>query len=72
MLSGGAAQPDPAAYLASCDALALPPAGCLFVDDMQKNVDGAAAVGMHGFFFDHTDVARSLDRLFARLRLVRT
>ena len=65
----GVRKPDPAAYLASSDDLGLPPERCLFVDDMHKNVDGAEAVGMHGFFFDHTDVSGSLDRLFHRLDL---
>lgn len=65
----GIRKPHPDTYLASARDLGLPPERCLFVDDMQKNVDGAEAVGMEGFFFDHTDVAGSLDRLFDRLGL---
>ena len=56
----GIRKPHPDTYLASARDLGLPPEACLFVDDMQLNVDGAAAVGMEGFFFDHTDVAGSL------------
>jgi FMN phosphatase YigB (HAD superfamily) len=39
----------------------------LFIDDMQVNVDGAEAVGMRGFFFDHTDAAGSVARLLDML-----
>lgn len=67
----GVRKPDPGAYLASASALDLRPEQCLFVDDMHKNVAGAEAVGMAGFFFDHTDVTGSLDRLFDRLDLAR-
>ncbi len=65
----GMRKPEPGTYLASARALGLPPGRCLFVDDMQLNVDGAEAVGMVGFFFDHTDVRGSLDRLLGFLGL---
>ncbi len=67
----GIRKPHPETYMASARDLGLPPEACLFVDDMALNVDGAEAVGMEGFFFDHTDVAGSLDRLFAVLGLGR-
>ncbi len=63
----GVRKPDPEPYLASAHDLGVVPEACLFVDDMQQNVAGAEAVGMQGFFFDHTDVAGSLDRLFVAL-----
>lgn len=65
----GIRKPHPGTYLASAEAMGVDPVGCLFVDDMQKNVDGAEAVGMEGFYFDHTDVDGSLHRLFVRLGL---
>lgn len=65
----GVRKPHRDAYLAAAHDLGIPPERCLFVDDMQQNVDGAEAVGMVGFFFDHTDVAGSLARLFDRLGL---
>lgn len=42
----GVRKPDPEAYLGAARALDLVPSACLFVDDRQKNVDGAKAVGM--------------------------
>lgn len=63
----GVRKPYPEAYLASLRDLQLPAAACLFVDDMAKNVAGAVAVGMEGFYFDHTDVVDSLRRLERRL-----
>lgn len=34
-----------------CDRYGLVPEECLFIDDVQKNVDGARAVGMQGYRF---------------------
>ncbi|MDO4939563.1 MAG: HAD family phosphatase [Lachnospiraceae bacterium] len=34
-----------------CDKYGLVHEECLFIDDVQKNVDGAEAVGMHGYLF---------------------
>jgi putative hydrolase of the HAD superfamily len=63
----GVRKPHPDTYLVSARALGVEPGECLFVDDMQVNVDGAEAVGMRGFFFDHTDVPASVRRLLAML-----
>lgn len=63
----GVRKPHPDTYLASARALGVEPGQCLFIDDMQVNVDGAEAVGMRGFFFDHTDVAGSIARLLDML-----
>ena len=43
----GAAKPDPAIYLAACEALGVAPAECLFVGDGGADeLRGAAALGM--------------------------
>ena len=39
----------------------------MFVDNMAVNLDGAEAVGMPGFYFDHTAVEESCDRLLQQL-----
>jgi len=44
----GMRKPDPEIYQLCADQLALPPAACVFVDDLAPNVRGAAAVGMVG------------------------
>lgn len=44
----GLRKPDPEIYLLCADRLGLPPAQCVFVDDLPPNVRGAAAVGMIG------------------------
>jgi len=63
----GVRKPHPDTYLASAAALGVAPGDCLFIDDMQLNVDGAEAAGMRGFFFDHTDAAGSVASLLAML-----
>ena len=45
-------KPDPRAYLAAAAALELAPGECLFVDDLQVNVEAARAVGMRGVLLD--------------------
>lgn len=44
----GAAKPDPACYLVTCAALALPPGEVVMVDDVPEFIAGARAVGMQG------------------------
>jgi HAD superfamily hydrolase (TIGR01509 family) len=44
----GAAKPDPACYLLTCEALGLPPGEVVMVDDVPEFIAGARAVGMHG------------------------
>ena len=51
----GHRKPAPAAYLGAAEALGVPPARCLFVDDRRRNCEGARAVGMHALRF--TDAA---------------
>jgi len=45
-------KPDPRAYALCLDALHLPAAACVFVDDQERNVAGANAVGMRALHFD--------------------
>jgi glucose-1-phosphatase len=47
----GAAKPSPASYLRCLQALAMPPAATLFVDDNAANVAGACAAGLAGHRF---------------------
>lgn len=42
----GLRKPDPRIYELTCERLGLPPEECIFVDDLQCNVDAAAALGM--------------------------
>lgn len=44
-------KPDPRIYRALLERNGLDPAECLFIDDSQKNVDGARAVGMNAILF---------------------
>jgi putative hydrolase of the HAD superfamily len=48
-------KPDARAYAMVGDALQLPLAACVFVDDQKRNIDGADAAGM---LTVHFDVAR--------------
>jgi FMN phosphatase YigB (HAD superfamily) len=59
----GRRKPDPAAYAAAAAALGVAPAQVVFVDDKPRNVQAAAAVGMHGLVF--TGPARLAEDLVA-------
>jgi len=48
----GILKPDPRAYHAVCDALGLAPEACVFVDDQDRNIDGAIACGFNAVRFD--------------------
>jgi putative hydrolase of the HAD superfamily len=54
-------KPDPRAYQMCLDALGLPAASCVFVDDQMKNVNGARALGIPTVHFDVTDPDGSYD-----------
>lgn len=60
-------KPDPRAYALVLDALNLPAAACVFVDDQQRNIDGALAVGLQTVHFDvarpHASFGKALDLL---------
>lgn len=47
----GVIKPDPAIYKHAARALGVEPEECLFADDLQKNVDGAQAVGMQALLY---------------------
>ena len=63
----GVMKPNPAIYLAATENVGTPPEHCLFVDDLQDNVDGAQAVGMQGIRFEN---ATRLSRYFKDLCLL--
>jgi putative hydrolase of the HAD superfamily len=44
----GLAKPDAAIYRLAAERLGLPPAACVFVDDLEANVEAARALGMQG------------------------
>ncbi|MER8630280.1 HAD-IA family hydrolase [Mesorhizobium opportunistum] len=48
----GILKPDPRAYAFVTEALGLPAGACVFVDDQQRNIDGAGAAGMRTVHFD--------------------
>lgn len=47
----GVSKPHPRIYLTACDRLGVAPESSVFVDDKQRNVDGARAVGMQALLF---------------------
>jgi HAD superfamily hydrolase (TIGR01509 family) len=57
-------KPDPAIYLAAARAAACAPAECVFIDDMEENVIGAAAAGLAAILYrPGTDLAAELRKL---------
>lgn len=62
-------KPDAAAYRAAVDAMQLPPARLLFVDDQFRNIAGAQAAGLQTQYFDLRDVAGCSAAIAARLSL---
>ncbi len=63
----GILKPDPRAYAAALDALALPAEACVFVDDQKRNIEGARDVGLQTV---HFDVARPGGSYAEALRLL--
>jgi putative hydrolase of the HAD superfamily len=62
----GMRKPEPRIFQHAAGLLGLAPAECVFIDDVQANVDAAIACGMTGVW--HTDpvsTARALTQLFA-------
>ncbi|MFL5798835.1 MAG: HAD-IA family hydrolase [Actinomycetota bacterium] len=41
-------KPEPAIYVLAAERIGVPPARCVFVDDLLHNVEGARSVGMEG------------------------
>ena len=54
-------KPDPAIYELGAQRVGLPPADCVFVDDLRENCEGAEAVGMTAVL--HRGAERTLPRL---------
>ena len=48
----GILKPDLRAYGAVCEALRLAPQACVFVDDQERNINGAIACGLSTVWFD--------------------
>ena len=61
----GILKPDPRAYRLVLDQLGLAAGDCVFVDDQDRNVRGAQAVGLRTVAFDVTDPAGSYARVRA-------
>jgi putative hydrolase of the HAD superfamily len=57
----GLRKPDADIYLLAAERAGVAPAECVFVDDLQVNVDGADAAGMTGVL--HRDSAQTIARL---------
>jgi epoxide hydrolase-like predicted phosphatase len=63
----GTAKPDPAIYRLVCERLGVEPQGAVFVDDHERAVDGARAIGMHGVLFrDNAQAISELESLLAQ------
>lgn len=56
----GIYKPDLGAFQAVTDALALPPAACLFIDDLAENVAAARSIGMRAYQIDRSLAADDL------------
>jgi putative hydrolase of the HAD superfamily len=67
----GLAKPDPAIYRLAAERLALPPAACVFVDDLEANVTAARETGMRGVFH-RVDRGHDLRAQLAELGVVTT
>jgi len=65
----GILKPDPRAYQAVCEALAIEPGACVFVDDQDRNIKGAITCGFDTVWFDVTNPSVSCRRVLARLDL---
>ncbi|MBX0327310.1 HAD-IA family hydrolase [Oscillochloris sp. ZM17-4] len=57
----GVYKPDRRAFLATAEALNLPPSACLFVDDLAENVAAARSVGMLAYQIDRSLPVDDLD-----------
>jgi putative hydrolase of the HAD superfamily len=53
----GTRKPEPEIYALTLDRLGLPAAACVFVDDLERNVEAARDAGMEGIVFRDTGQA---------------
>jgi putative hydrolase of the HAD superfamily len=61
-------KPDPAIYLAAARAAGCAPGECVFIDDMEENVAGAASTGLAAILYrPSTDLAAELRTLGLRI-----
>jgi putative hydrolase of the HAD superfamily len=51
----GVVKPDPAIYLHTVEKLNVSPERALFIDNLQKNIAGAEAVGLHAALFENVE-----------------
>jgi putative hydrolase of the HAD superfamily len=62
----GMAKPDPAIYALAAERIGFPPEACVFIDDLDRNVDAARAAGMAGVHYrvhHNDDLAAQLAEL---------
>jgi len=60
----GALKPEPEIYLDALRKLSLPPEACVFIDDIGKYAEGAAALGIRGIrYTGHAELLRELSGL---------
>jgi putative hydrolase of the HAD superfamily len=59
----GLHKPQPEIYRLAAERLVVPPAQCVFVDDLRENCEGAEAVGMTAIL--HRDPAETIERIEA-------
>ncbi|MFA9399845.1 MAG: HAD family hydrolase [Acidobacteriota bacterium] len=55
----GCRKPDPEIYEITLDRVGLPPEACVFIDDVEVNCEGAAALGITAVHFRETAQARA-------------
>ncbi len=60
-------KPDARAYLDCANELGVKTRHCVFVDDQQRNVKGAQAVGMNTVQFDVREPGRSFEQALSML-----
>ena len=60
-------KPEPRIYEILLERYGLTPSETLFIDDREMNIEAAAALGIHGFVFDHRDPDAACDALRRRL-----
>ncbi len=63
----GVMKPDPAIYRIAAGNVDTPPEKCLYIDDLQDNIDGARAVGMTAIRFESVT---QLETAFKNLKLI--
>ncbi|HYW76502.1 MAG TPA: HAD-IA family hydrolase [Gammaproteobacteria bacterium] len=65
----GVLKPDPRAYALVLEAVGEAPGDCVFVDDQQRNIDGAVAVGLRTVRFDVGQPGASFREALGHFRL---